>query len=108
MAATLTATTMGFTVSQVSASLAEFSPSHAHLPHSLNLLKTASTRVIIDRPSPSWFLGPLLKTLRTIRPGRLTSVVDYPATHPVEDLVDVGRMLARHSHAFVLIDDEVG
>ena len=108
MAATLAATTMGFPVPQVSASLADFSPSHAQLPHSLNVLRTATTRVIIDRPSPSWFLGPLLKTLRTLRPGRLTSVVDYPATHPVEDLVDVGRMLARHSHAFVLIDDEVG
>ena len=108
MAATLAATTMGFTVPQVAGSLENFAPSPAQLPHSLNLLRTAKTRVIIDRPSPSWFLGPLLKTLRSLRPSRLTCVVDYPSTHPVEDLVDVGRMLARQSHAFVLIDDEVG
>ena len=108
MAATLAATTMGFTVSQVAGSLELFGPSHTQLPHSLNLLRTDTTRVIIDRPSPSWFLGPLLKTLRMLRPGRLTCVVDYPASHPVEDLMDVGRMLARQAHAFVLIDDEVG
>lgn len=108
MAAALAAISIGLPLDMVAATLTSFTPSHAHLPRSLNVLTTATTRVIVDRPSASWFLGPLLRTLRSLRPGRLTCVVDYPSTHPVEDLVDVGRMLARQSQAFVLIDDEVG
>ena len=108
MAATLAAISIGLPLEVVAATLTSFTPSPAHLPRSLNLLTTATTRVIIDRPSLSCFLGPLLRTLRTLRPDRLTCVLDYPSTHPVEDLVDVGRMLARQSQAFVLIDDEVG
>lgn len=108
MAATLAALVIGLPIEQVRATLESFSPTHAHLPRSLNFLRTASTRVMIDRPSPSWFLAPLMRTLRSLRPSRLTCVVDYPSTHPADDLVDIGRMLARQSQAFVLIDDEVG
>ena len=108
MAPTLAAVSIGLPVDQVTATLETFTPSHAHLPRSLNMLMTATTRVIVDRPSPSWFLSPLIKTLRSLRADRLTCVVDYPSSHPVEDLVDIGRMLARHSQAVVLIDQEVG
>lgn len=108
MAATLAALTIGLPLDQATTTLETFTPSHAHLPRSLNLLRTTTTRVIVDRASPSWFLSPLLKTLRSLRPGRLTCVVDYPSSHPVEDLVDIGRMLARQSQAVVLIDREVG
>lgn len=108
MAAVLAAITVGLPLDQITDALEGFAPSHARLPRSLNLVRTATTRVIVDRASPSWFLSPLLKTLRSLRPGRLTCVVDYPSSHPVEDLVDIGRMLARQSQAVVLIDAEVG
>jgi len=35
-------------VDQVTATLETFTPSHAHLPRSLNMLMTATTRVIVD------------------------------------------------------------
>ena len=81
-------------------------PDNAHLPTSLNSFTASGIRVIIDRPSPSWFLGPLLRASRTLKPNRIVFVTDYRGVSNQDDSVEVGRMIGRNASMCVMIDDD--
>ena len=61
---------------------------------------------IIDRPSPSWFLGPLLRATRSLKPQRQIFVVDYRDVNNLDDTVEVGRMIGRNASICVVINDD--
>jgi UDP-N-acetylmuramyl tripeptide synthase len=82
-------------------------PDNAHLPTSMNSFVASDVRVIIDRPSPSWFLGPLLRATRALKANRLIFVVDYRDVATHDDTVEVGRMIGRNASMVSLIDDDI-
>ena len=106
MQAAAVATAIGIDAAAIERGLKRVAPASADLPTSLNSFVTSGVRVLIDRPSPSWFLGPLLRAARAIRPARKIFVVDYRAATNHDDTVEVGRMIGRQAAMCVLIDDD--
>jgi cyanophycin synthetase len=102
------ASVIGLTPECVRTGLSRVHPDHANLPTSLNSFITGSNvRVVIDRPSPSWFLGPLLRAARAMKPKRIIFVVDYRDVSNHDDSVDVGKMLGRNASMCVMINDDI-
>ncbi|MDQ2682038.1 MAG: hypothetical protein M3Y37_00785, partial [Chloroflexota bacterium] len=61
---------MGISPADVERGLLGVQPTNAWLPTSLNSFTASGVRVLIDRPSPSWFLGPLLRATRAMKAPR--------------------------------------
>lgn len=106
MQAAAVATAIGIEPEATRRGLMRVTPDSANLPTSLNCFIAAGVRVLVDRPSPSWFLGPLLRAARTMRPARKIFVVDYRGAANHDDTVEVGRMIGRQAGMCVLIDDD--
>jgi UDP-N-acetylmuramyl tripeptide synthase len=107
MLASSVAAAIGIPAESVRAGLLRVQPDHANLPTSLNSFVTdGGIRVLIDRPSPSWFLGPLLRAARGMKPKRTIYVVDYRDMPNHDDSVEVGRMIGRNASMCVMINDE--
>jgi cyanophycin synthetase len=69
---------------------------------SFNVLPIGDALAIVDRPSPSWFLRPVLRAVRH-HPHRSTIIVAGRLDGvPDDDVHEVGRLLARASDALVL------
>ena len=108
MLAAASATAIGIGANAVRRGLLKVQPDHANLPTSLNSFVTGSNvRILIDRPSPSWFLGPLLRAARSIKPSRIIFVVDYRDVPTHDDSVEVGRMIGRNANMCVMINDDL-
>jgi cyanophycin synthetase len=97
---------VGLPEESVRSGLLRVHPDHANLPTSLNSFSAAGVPVIIDRPSPSWFLGPLLRATRSLKPQRQIFVVDYRDVQNLDDTVEVGRMIGRNASICVVINDD--
>jgi cyanophycin synthetase len=106
MQAAAVATAIGIDSCAIERALLRVTPDNMYLPTSLNSFTASGIRVIVDRPSPSWFLGPLLRAARTMKPARKIFVVDYRDSTSHDDTVEVGRMIGRQAGICVLIDDE--
>jgi len=107
MLASAVASAIGIAANSVQSGLLRVQPDHANLPTSLNSFITDSgIRVLIDRPSPSWFLSPLLRAARGMKPKRTIFVVDYRDMANHDDSVEVGRMIGRNASMCVMINDE--
>ena len=107
MLASAVATAIGLPAESVQRGLLRVHPDHANLPTSLNSFVTDSgIRVLIDRPSPSWFIGPLLRAARGMKPKRTIFVVDYRDMANHDDSVEVGRMIGRNASMCVMINDD--
>lgn len=108
MLASALATVIGIKPGAVQRGLQRVHLDHANLPTSLNSFVTESgVRVIIDRPSPSWFLGPLLRAARALKPKRIFFVIDYRDVSNHDDSVEVGKMVGRNANLCVMIDDNI-
>lgn len=105
MQAAAVATAIGMDSRAIIRGLKRVTPNHANLPSSMNSFTASGVRVIVDRPSPSWFLGPLLRAARTMKQGRKIFVADYRDAVNHDDTVDVGRMIGRQAGMCVVIDD---
>jgi cyanophycin synthetase len=106
MQAAAVATAIGIDSGAIERGLKRVTPDAMTLPTSLNCFTAAGVRVIVDRPSPSWFLGPLLRAARTLKPARKIFVIDYRDSTNHDDTVEIGRMIGRQAGMCVLIDDE--
>ena len=106
MQAAAVATAIGIDPGAIERGLKRVTPDAMSLPTSLNSFTAAGARVIIDRPSPSWFLGPLLRAARTLKPARKIFVIDYRDSTNHDDTVEIGRMIGRQAGMCVLIDDD--
>jgi cyanophycin synthetase len=105
MLAAAVATAIGIDSCAIERGLLRVTPDTMSLPTSLNSFTASGVRVIVDRPSPSWFLGPLLRAAQAMRPARKIFVVDYRGSTNHDDTVEVGRMIGRQAGMCVLIDD---
>jgi cyanophycin synthetase len=102
------ATVIGISPASAQNGLRRVRLDHTNLPTSLNSFMTESgVRVIIDRPSPSWFLGPLLRATRSLKPKRIFFVIDYRDVANHDDSVEVGKMIGRNANMCVMIDDSI-
>lgn len=91
----------GIPLERVASALATFSPKPSTLPASFRALSMDGSTVLIDRPCPSWFLRPLLRTLRDLAPAKTTIVVGRLSGVPEGDLAETGRLLGRAANILI-------
>jgi cyanophycin synthetase len=77
--------------------LKRFRPTDVWMPDSFQVIDLDGVAVVVDRPNPSWFLRPVLRSLRDISPNRIISVVGKLTGIPSSDLPEVGRLIGRNS-----------
>jgi hypothetical protein len=77
------------------------------LPGSYNLIPYDHGIAIVDRPTPSWYLRPILRAMRQRPQGGTITVCGQLQGVPDDDLVEVGRMVGRGADAIVLHSEAV-
>ena len=75
-------------------------------PGSFNVFRVGAAIAIVDRPTPSWFLRPILRPLTHHAQGRQIVVVGRLDNVPFTDLGEVGRLLGRSSTAILLHSED--
>ena len=96
------AATCGVGAPQIARALGAFLPLDGRAPGSFNVVPIREARVIVDRPSPSWFLRPVLRAIAHLRPSRMVTIVGDAVAIPDDDLAEVGRLLGRSGGAVLL------
>jgi cyanophycin synthetase len=96
----------GIENSTIADALTSFRPSPRSMPGSFNVFEVNGVTVIVDRPSPSWFLRPILRATRDRAAGRLLTITGLLGSVPDFDLAEVGRLLGRASNALILNDSK--
>ncbi len=101
LAAVLVAEACGIPLESCGPVLAAFAipPS---LPGSFNQVHYGRGLAVVDRPAPSWYLRPALRAMRQRPHGGTIVVSGLLQAVPDDDLLDVGRLLARGSNAVIL------
>lgn len=105
MAASIAAS-VGIDPITIRTALRTFDAAGAWMPDSFRVVEIDGVSVIIDRPNPSWFLRPVLRTLRDLSPHRVISVVGRLSGVPQSDLAEVGRLIGRASTLVVSHSEE--
>lgn len=72
------------------------------LPGSFNLVSFDHGIAVVDRPTPSWYLRPIIRALRQRPQGGTIVVCGQLQEVPDDDLTEVGRLVARGADAIVL------
>jgi cyanophycin synthetase len=75
-------------------------------PGSFNILSSGSSIMILDRPSASWYLRPVLRALRDYHRARLLTVFSGLRGTLRDDSAEIGRLLGRISNILIVSDDE--
>lgn len=96
------ATAVGIPPAVTGEALREFAVPLTTMPGSFNVLRVGEATAIIDRPSPSWFLRPLVRTISHTGQRRLLIVVGRLEGVPDDDLIEVGRLLGRGGGALIV------
>lgn len=105
MAASL-AIVMGIEPANVAAGLRDFWSDPDSIPGTFNVLTTGNSILVLDRPSASWHLRPVLRALRDFHHTRLLTVFSgLKGTLPA-DTAEIGRLLGRISNILIVSDDE--
>ena len=105
MAASL-ATVLGIEAETIRAGLREHINDPASIPGSFNVLSTGSSMLILDTPSGSWHLRPVLRALRDYHRARLLTVFSGLRGTLPTDTAEIGRLLGRISNILIVSDDE--
>ncbi len=90
---------LGIRSSTIANALRSFHSDIRTMPGSFNVMYTSGVPTIVDRPSPSWFIRPIVRALRDYRQARLLTVVGQLDGVPAQDYTEVGRLLGRVSSA---------
>lgn len=90
---------LGIRSSTIANALRSFHSDVRAMPGSFNMMYTGGVPTIVDRPSPSWFIRPIIRALRDYRQARLLTVVGQMDGVPKQDYAEVGRLLGRVSSA---------
>jgi cyanophycin synthetase len=106
MMAAAAASAMGISNATIAEALSSFQQDPSSMPGSFNVFDVQGITVIVDRPSPSWFLKSVLRAMGDRVAGRLITVAGLLGSIPAPDLPEVGRLLGRASHALVLDGSE--
>jgi len=105
MAASL-AVILGIDGRVIRETLTTFVSDPAVAPGSFNLLRTGNSVLILDRPSASWFLRPVLRALRDYHRARMLTVFSGLKGASAADTAEIGRLLGRISNILIVSDDE--
>jgi cyanophycin synthetase len=100
------AATIGVRTSAIAAALRQFGPVADPAPDSFQVIDLDGVSVVVDRPNPSWFLRPILRTLRDLSPSRIISVVGRLGGVPASDISEVARLIGRTSALVVAHSEE--
>lgn len=95
----------GISIPEIAQGLAEHLAQPELMPGSFNVFETNGATVIIDRPAASWFLRPALRAAGNLGMGRGITVTGPMEVVADDDLVEVGRLLGRHSSIVVTHGD---
>lgn len=106
MIAAALAVILGIDGGVIRETLATFASDPAVAPGSFNLLSTGNSTLILDRPSSSWFLRPVLRALRDYRRTRMLTVFSGLRGASAADTAEIGRLLGRISNILIVSDDE--
>jgi len=108
LAAGAAALSAGIDPAVVRSALESFDTNAVWMPGSFQVIDVDGISVVVDRPNPSWFLRPVLRSLRDIAPNRIISVVGRLTGVPASDLPEVGRLVGRSSSLLVShsVDEE--
>lgn len=105
MAASL-ATILGIGESSIRQALRSFVSDPGVAPGSFNMMQTGNSILILDQPSASWFLRPVLRALRDYRRSRMLTVFSALKGATLADTAELGRLLGRISNILIVSDDE--
>ena len=105
MSAAATAHALGLRPEAIKHGISQVRPDNSHFPTGLNVCTANGVRVLIDRPSPPWFLSPLLRTVRGLKPQRAIFVMDYRDVGSQDDTVEVGKMIGRQAARCIVINE---
>ena len=100
------ATVLGIEKHSIRWALRTFVSDPGIAPGSFNMMQTGNSILILDQPSPSWFLRPVLRALRDYRHSRMLTVFSGLRGATFNDTVELGRLLGRISNILIVSDDE--
>ena len=100
------ATVLGIGVETIRAGLLHYASDPGSIPGSFNVLSTGSSVMILDSPSGSWHLRPVLRALRDYHRARLLTVFSGMRGTLQTDTAEIGRLLGRISNILIVSDDE--
>ncbi|MEZ4505907.1 MAG: hypothetical protein R2848_08630 [Thermomicrobiales bacterium] len=105
MAASL-ATVLGIDADTIRAGLLAFVSDPESIPGSFNVLTSGNSVIILDSPSASWHLRPVLRALRDYHRARLLTVFSGLRGAVLADTAEIGRLLGRISNFLIVSDDD--
>ncbi len=76
------------------------------IPGSFNVLTSGNSVIILDSPSASWHLRPVLRALRDYHRARLLTVFSGLRGAVLADTAEIGRLLGRISNFLIVSDDD--
>ncbi len=105
MAASM-ATVLGIESDVIRHGLQHFASDPGSIPGSFNVMSTGGSLLILDRPSASWHLRPVLRALRDFHRARLLTVFSGLRGTLESDTAEIGRLLGRISNILIVSDDD--
>lgn len=100
------ATILGINAEKIRAGLRGYGNDPEVIPGSFNLLSTGNSVLILDSPSASWHLRPVLRALRDYHRARLLTVLSGLHGTMQSDVAELGRLLGRVSNILIVSDDD--
>ena len=95
----------GLDIAAIRAGLGSYLPQASSMPGSFNVFDVGPATVVIDRPTPSWFLRTSIRGAAGLGDRRQIRVVGPMLSVPTSDMNEVGRLLGRQSGAILMHDD---
>lgn len=95
----------GISSDLIAAGLASYAPRASAMPGSFNVFEVGPAAIIVDRPTPSWFLRTTIRGVAAMGHRRQVRVVGPMLNVPTSDVNEVGRLLGRQSGAVIMHGD---
>lgn len=105
MAASL-AVLLGIEIDVIRTGLRTYVSDPASIPGSFNVLSTGNSVMILDSPTSSWHLRPVLRALRDYNRTRMLTVFSGLRGAVSSDAAELGRLLGRISNVLIVSDDD--
>ncbi len=79
----------------IAAGLMSHDPRPESMPGSFNVFEIGSSKVVVDRPMPSWFLRMSVRAAAAMESGRKIHIAGPMTAVATGDLLEIGRLLGR-------------
>jgi hypothetical protein len=95
----------GISIPTIREGLEDYVPRAASMPGSFNVFDIGPATVVVDRPTPSWFLRTSIRGAAGLGVRRQIRVVGPMLSVPTSDMNEVGRLLGRQTGAIIMHGD---